>query len=199
MAASRRRFPQVRKIGTPEGMSAYLTEQEIDLPLDAVVEPAPDGPLAAPLRIGARLETENRFAILPMEGWDGTTDGRPTPDLERRWLRFGASGAGLVWGEATAVVPEARANPNQLMINEQTAEHLGDLRSRMVAARVLEFDGADLVTGLQLTHSGRWSRPLGEPLPRIAYRQPQLDRRLPVSGASVLSDGELDELVNLSA
>jgi NADPH2 dehydrogenase len=195
MAASRRRFPQVRKIGTPEGMSAYLTEQEIDIPLDAVVEPAPDGPLAAPLKIGARLETENRFAILPMEGWDGTTDGRPTPDLERRWLRFGASGAGLVWGEATAVSPEGRANPNQLMINEQTAEYLGDLRGRMVAARALDFDGAHLIAGLQLTHSGRWSRPFGEPLPRVTFRQSQLDERLPVSDASILSDDELDELV----
>jgi NADPH2 dehydrogenase len=176
-------------------MRAYLAEQGIDLPLDTTVEPAPQGPLATPVRIGARLEAGNRFAILPMEGWDGTTDGLPTPDLERRWLRFGASGAGLLWGEATAIVPEGRANPNQLMINEQTAERLGDLRSRTVAARAREFDGARLVTGMQLTHSGRWSRPLGEPLPRIAYRQTQLDERVPVSDASVLSDGELDELV----
>ena len=100
-----------------------------------------------------------------------------------------------MWGEATAVAPEGRANPNQLMINEQTAGALGDLRSRMVAARALEFDGAHLVTGLQLTHSGRWSRPLGAPLPRVAYRQSQLDERLPVSDAAVLSDNELDELV----
>ncbi|MCJ7780901.1 MAG: NADH:flavin oxidoreductase [Acidimicrobiia bacterium] len=197
MAASRRRFPQVKKIGTPEAMRAYLAEQGIDLPLDTVVEPAPEGPLATPIRIGSHLEAENRFAILPMEGWDGTTDGLPTPDLERRWLRFGASGAGLVWGEATAVAPEGRANPNQLMINEETAESLGDLRSRMVAARAREFDGAHLVAGLQLTHSGRWSRPLGEPLPRTAYRQPQLDERLPVSDASMLSDDELDELVGV--
>ncbi len=177
-------------------MRAHLADEGIDLPLDTVVEPAPDGPLAAPIRIGTHLEAGNRFAILPMEGWDGTTDGLPTPDLERRWLRFGASGAGLLWGEATAVAPEGRANPNQLMINEETAERLGNLRSRTVEARALEFDGARLITGMQLTHSGRWSRPLGEPLPRIAYRQPQLDRRLPVSDASLLSDDELDELVD---
>jgi 2,4-dienoyl-CoA reductase-like NADH-dependent reductase (Old Yellow Enzyme family) len=176
-------------------MREYLEEEGIDLPIDTIVEPAPDGPLAQPLRIGSHLESSNRFAILPMEGWDGTTDGRPTPDLERRWLRFGASGAGLLWCEATAVVPEGRANPNQLMINEQTAEEFRDLRARTVSARAHEFDGGPLVTGLQLTHSGRWSRPLGEPLPRIAYRQTQLDGRVPVSDASVLSDGELDDLV----
>lgn len=195
MAASRRRFPQVRKIGTPDAMRAHLAEEGIDLPLDTVVEPAPNGPLASSIRIGPHLEVENRFAILPMEGWDGTTDGLPTPDLERRWLRFGASGAGLLWGEATAVVPEGRANPNQLMVNERTIESLRDLRSRTVAERAREFDGARLVTGMQLTHSGRWSRPFGEPLPRIAYRQTQLDERVPVSDASVLSDDELDELV----
>lgn len=195
MAASRRRFPQVRKIGTPDAMRAYLAEQGIDLPLDSIVGPAPEGPLAGSIEIGPRLEAGNRFAILPMEGWDGTTDGLPTPDLERRWLRFGASGAGLLWGEATAITPESRANPNQLMINEQTAERLGELRGRTVAARAREFDGERLVTGMQLTHSGRWSRPFGEPLPRIAYRQTQLDERVPVSDASVLSDGELDELV----
>jgi 2,4-dienoyl-CoA reductase-like NADH-dependent reductase (Old Yellow Enzyme family) len=197
MAVSRRRFPQVKSIGTPEALRAYLAEQGIDVPLDTTVAPAPDGPLAKPIQIGSLLAADNRFAILPMEGWDGTTSGMPTPDLERRWLRFGASGAGLVWGEATAVVPEGRANPNQLMINEETAESLGELRSRMVAARARDFDGAPLVAGLQLTHSGRWSRPLGEPAPRIAYRQPQLDERVPVSDASIVSDDELDELVGV--
>jgi 2,4-dienoyl-CoA reductase-like NADH-dependent reductase (Old Yellow Enzyme family) len=187
----------VKKIGTPEAMGAYLAEQAIDLPLDTTVTPAPSSPLAQPLQIGPRLEAGNRFAILPMEGWDGTTDGRPTPDLERRWLRFGASGAGLVWGEATAVVPEGRANPNQLMINNETAEGLGALRGAMVAAHAQDFDGPPLVAGLQLTHSGRFSRPRGEPLPRIAYRQPQLDRRVAVTDESLLSDGELDELVGI--
>ncbi len=51
------------------------------------------------------------------------------------------------------------------------------------------------MVGLQLTHSGRWSRPLGEPLPRVAYRHPLLDDRVGVTDAEVLSDGELDELV----
>lgn len=193
--ASRRLYPQVKKIGTPDAMREYLAEQGIELPLDTIVEAAPDGPLASPVRIGSHLEASNRFAILPMEGWDGTTDGFPTPDLERRWLRFGSSGASLLWGEATSIVPEGRANPNQLMVNEETAEALGDLRNRTVAARARDFDGDRLITGMQLTHSGRWSRPLGEPLPRVAYRHPQLDERVPVSDASVLSDGELDDLV----
>ena len=64
---------------------------------------------------GARCA--NRFAILPMEGWDGTDDGRPTDLVRRRWQRFGTSGAGLVWGgEAFAVRPDGRANPHQLCL-----------------------------------------------------------------------------------
>jgi 2,4-dienoyl-CoA reductase-like NADH-dependent reductase (Old Yellow Enzyme family) len=194
-AAQRRRFPQVKKLGTPEVMRTYLEEQGIDLPLEDEIEPSPGGPLASPLRIATELEVENRFAILPMEGWDGTTDGKPTPDLRRRWLRFGASGASLVWCEATSVVPEGRANPNQLMINPETVDLIGELRSEMVAARAAEFDGGSLVAGLQLTHSGRWSRPLGVPAPLIAYHQPQLDDRIDVSTASVMSDEQLDDLV----
>ncbi|MBK6971204.1 MAG: hypothetical protein IPH29_19380 [Candidatus Microthrix sp.] len=53
----------------------------------------------------------NRFCALPMEGWDGTTDGAPTDLVARRWRRFGESGAKLIWGgEAVAVHPDGRAN-----------------------------------------------------------------------------------------
>ncbi|WP_332913633.1 hypothetical protein [Algoriphagus boritolerans] len=63
------------------------------------------------------------MCILPMEGWDGTTDGRPTELTKRRWQNFALSGAKLLWGcEAVAVRPEGRANPNQLMLNEHTIQ-----------------------------------------------------------------------------
>ena len=70
-----------------------------ELGVDAAFDDRPDGrrPLAAPDQRG-RTPAPNRFAILPMEGWDGTDDGRPTDLVRRRWSRFGASGAGLVWG-----------------------------------------------------------------------------------------------------
>jgi len=47
----------------------------------------------------------------------------------RRWRNFGASGAKLIWGgEAMAVRPEGRANPNQLIINEANKKGLARLR-----------------------------------------------------------------------
>ena len=92
----------------------------ITLPFDETVTAGPDSPLAQPIAYGARA-IGNRFSVLPMEGWDGTHDGRPTELTARRWQHFGASGAKLIWGgEAVAVRHDGRANPRQLMINADT-------------------------------------------------------------------------------
>ena len=93
-------------------------------------------------------------------------------------------------------MPDGRANPNQLCIGPETPwSDLAGLRSRLVATHSDRFGRADdLLVGLQLTHSGRWSRPAGSPVPRVGYRHPLLDRRVPVTEASVLSDDELDDL-----
>ena len=59
--------------------------------------------------------------------WKGATanlDGTPGELTIRRYRRFGAGGAKLIWGEACAVVPEGRANPRQLLIDESTASSL---------------------------------------------------------------------------
>src|SRR5262245_15353521 len=109
-----------------------------------------------------------------MEGCDGTLDGRPDELTFRRYRRFGAGGAKLIWGEATAVVEEGRANARQLLLNDQTAPDLERmLRDCRAAHREAFGSDDDLVVGLQLTHSGRYSyrRPL------IAFHDPILDPR----------------------
>src|SRR5690606_24728646 len=113
-----------------------------------------DVPLAQPLEVDGR-RVGNRFCILPMEGWDATTDGRPTELVERRWRRFGESGAKLVWGgEAVAVRHDGRANPNQLRIGDDTVDDLARLRQALVDAHAHHHgDTDDLLVGLQLTHS----------------------------------------------
>src|SRR4051794_6498368 len=168
--------------------------------VDQEVEPG--GALAAPFRYtdgstGSHT-VGNRFAVLPMEGWDGTADGRPTDLVRRRWRRFGASGAKLVWGgEAVAVRYEGRANPRQLVIHDETTPDLAALRAELVGAHVeAHGDHRDLVVGLQLTHSGRWSRPTGALEPQIASRHPILDARVPAESTTLLSDDDLDELVD---
>jgi NADPH2 dehydrogenase len=189
------RMVQVRRLRSREELLAHLDALGgVSLPL------AEEGRIAAalgdPVRIGS-WTIPNRFAVLPMEGWDGTGDGRPTELVERRWTRFGESGAGLIWGgEAVAVVPEGRANPHQLHMGPESVGDLTSLRSRLLAAHRSDTDTtADPIVGLQLTHSGRWARPHGEPAPRVAYRNPVTDPRVGVTDACVLTDTEVDDLV----
>lgn len=127
--------------------------------------------LFTPVQIGT-LTAGNRLAIHPMEGCDGTLDGRPDELTYRRYRRFGAGGAKLIWGEATAIADEGRMNPRQLLINEQTAPALEQMLADCRAAhREACGSDRDLVVGLQLTHSGRYS--FRKPL--IATHDPILD------------------------
>src|SRR6516165_10600370 len=75
--------------------------------------------LFRPVRVGP-LRAGNALCIQPMEGCDGTLDGRPDELTYRRYRRFGGGGAKLSWGEAAAVVEEGRANPRQLWLNDRT-------------------------------------------------------------------------------
>jgi NADPH2 dehydrogenase len=192
---------QVKRLRTIGELRDRLRALGIDeqLGVDDTVDPA--GPLAAPFTytdgsVGTRM-VGNRFAVLPMEGWDGDTDGAPTDLVRRRWRRFGESGAKLVWGgEAVAVTRDGRANPRQLVIDRSTVDQLAALRAELVETHVAAHGNDNgLVIGLQLTHSGRWSRPTGASQPRIAYRHPVLDPRVGADAAALLSDDELDALV----
>jgi 2,4-dienoyl-CoA reductase-like NADH-dependent reductase (Old Yellow Enzyme family) len=130
-------------------------------------------PLFRPVAFGP-LRAGNALCVQPMEGCDGTPDGRPGELAVRRYRRFGAGGAKLIWGEATAVIEEGRANSRQLLLTEETAPDfermLADCRR---AHREACGGDDDLVVGLQLTHSGRYSyrRPL------LAVHDPVLDPR----------------------
>jgi NADPH2 dehydrogenase len=118
--------------------------------------------------------------------------------VARRWRRFGASGAKLIWGgEAVAVRHDGRANPHQLVSSDATTAELADLRAGLVDEHTNAVgDAADLTVGLQLTHSGRWSRPDGDPAPQIAYHHPILDERSGATAAEPLDDDALDRLVD---
>src|SRR5262245_44472980 len=114
-------------------------------------------PLFRPVNVGP-LRVGNAMCIQPMEGCDCTPDGRPDELTFRRYRRFGAGGAKLIWGEAAAVLEEGRANPRQLLITEDTAPDVERLlRECRQAHREAFGSDEDLVVGLQLTHSGRYS------------------------------------------
>lgn len=85
----------------------------LTLPLSELLSVLRQPVSAGPLRLA------NRIAIQPMEGCDGTPDGRPDTLTQRRYRRFARGGAGLIWFEATAIVQEGRANPRQLYLNKK--------------------------------------------------------------------------------
>jgi len=192
-------YPRVAALKTPEAFAARLAQLGCDLTFDATLLPATDSPLAQPLRVGDRM-IGNRFAALPMEGWDGTPAGEPSELTLRRWQRFGASGAKLIWGgEAVAVRHDGRANPRQLLLNEETMASFAGLRSGLLAEHHQRFGATgDLLIGLQLTHSGRFARPnhYDRLEARILYAHPTLNPRfhLPLS-TPVLTDSEIDDLI----
>jgi len=170
------RHVQLKRLSRADDFLGHLATLGVSLPFDA----HPDlEVLATPITVAARA-VRNRFAILPMEGWDATGDGRPTDLVRRRWGRFGTSGAGLVWGgEAFAVRPDGRANPHQLCLGPTSGDDLRELR---------ELLAPEQIAGLQLTHSGRWSVES-----RPTRHDTLLDSR---RTGPVLTDDELDALAD---
>ena len=192
-------FLHIGSLRDVDSFQRHLRDHHIAIPCDQELQTGSASPLAQPLRFGD-ISLGNRFTIHPMEGWDGTVDGRPSALTVRRWQNFGRSGAKLIWGgEAVAVRHDGRANPNQLLINEQTSADLARLREVLVAEHKQAAGSTDgLLVGLQLTHSGRYSRPneKGRAEPRILYHHPLLDRRLGLApDYPVLTDGEIRQLI----
>ena len=191
---------RVAQLKTAEKFRAHLAALGIAIPFDEEVLHGPDAPLAQPFEVdGVRIG--NRFAILPMEGWDGTRDGRPSDLTRRRWRHFGASGAKLIWGcEAVAVRHDGRANPHQLLLNDGTLADLAGLRETLIAEHRQSYGRSDdLLVGLQLTHSGRFAHPndKGRPEPILLYHHPLLDRKFGVpADLPVLTDKDVSQLVD---
>ncbi len=183
----------------PLHFQAHLRSLQVSIPCDTELAPTAASPFFLPLhRDGIKIG--NRIAINPMEGWDGTADGNPSELTLRRWQKFGASGAKLIWGgEAIAVSAGARANPNQLVMAPHTRENIARLRAVLIAEHRKAMSSDDgLLLGLQLTHSGRYCRPHVHDRmePRILYHHPILDRRLNLpNDYPVLSDAEIETII----
>ncbi|MCU0249275.1 MAG: hypothetical protein MUE61_03640 [Vicinamibacterales bacterium] len=172
---------------TADALRRKAEELGAELPFDQDI-----GVLFEETVVGGR-RVPNRIAAQPMEGCDSTPEGAPADLTVRRYERFGAGGAGLIWFEATSVLGDGRANPRQLFITPATAPAFRHLVGvTRIAARQRFGPAHEPYLVLQLTHSGRFSRtaPPGER--RAACHNPYLDREtLPA-----WTDGELDGLVS---
>lgn len=142
------------------------------------------------------FEIPNSLAFNPMEGSDGEADGSPGELTVRRYERFAKGGAGLIWFEAVAVTPVGKASPRQLCINRNNLPAFKSLADK-IYADARNANGTDFkpLLIMQLTHSGRYSKPEGKPAPIIACRNPILDpRQNIVDDSCIISDDDLERL-----
>lgn len=196
------KLTRIPTLKTPAAFREYVQSLGLDLRCDDDLATGEASPLTQPIS-GVTIHGKtvgNRWVIHPMEGWDATTDGEPTEEVIRRWHRFGVSGAKLIYGgEAMAVRPDGRANPNQLIIQKGREKSLGSLVRTLTQAHGERYSSTDdLVIGFQLTHSGRFCRPNVKTRweSRIAYRHPILDKKFNVtSDDQILSDEDVRALI----
>ncbi len=150
-------------------------------------------PLLEPILIGGR-KIPNRFAVQPMEGADALESGAPGEWTFRRYRRYAEGGSGLLWFEAASVSPEGRSNPRQLLLNNETVDAFKRLVEDTRSQAMRHFGNGHVpVLILQLTHSGRYSKPGESPAPLAAWHNPRLEKGdMPLR---ILSDQELDALM----
>ena len=188
---------KVTEFKMPEAFSDYLKRENFSIGITEKI-PSGGGALARPCPFRGRT-IGNRWAILPMEGWDCEQDGRPSELTRRRWLRFAISGAKLIYGtEAAAVMHSGRSNPRQLLVAPHSADDLKKLCLEMRTAHESRFGNSDdLMIGLQLTHSGRFSHPNKPDVLEAgtAYAHPLLDKKFGCGPADVISDAEVREII----
>lgn len=148
--------------------------------------------LSGEVRVGTKV-AHNRIAYQAMEGCDGTFDGSPDELTKRRYMRFARGGAGIIWFEATAVMNEGRANPRQMYLTDKTKGDFERIVNDIKETCVKE-NGFEPLVILQLTHSGRYSKPNGFPEPLIAYNNPIFEGNNPIDKSRIVTDDYLDAL-----
>lgn len=142
------------------------------------------------------VKANNRIVIQPMEGCDGNLDGSISDLTRRRYMRFAKSGAGVIWFEAVAVCEQARANPRQLWLNENTADSFKHLLTE-IKDTCLKENGFSPVIIMQATHSGRYSKPHGVPEPIVAYRNEIFEKGKENLSYHIITDDECDDIIDM--
>ncbi len=172
---------------TKDAFFAQKEDLKLELPYEEDVSI-----LSKPLTVGNKT-IHNRLACQAMEGCDGTAGGEPDVLTQRRYDRFAKGGAGLIWFEATAVMPEGRANPQQLYIHEGNVDAFRR-QIESIKETGLKTNGFEPVVIMQATHSGRYSKPEGKPAPLIAYNNPIFEKDAPISADRIVTDDYLDQV-----
>ena len=170
-----------------EGLLQKASDLGFELPFQEDLSPLFEG-----ISLGSK-KIVNRLAVQPMEGYDANPDGSPSDLTFRRYKRFASGGSALLWFEATSVVSDGRSNPHQLWLHSQSVNGFTRLVEETREEAMRSFGaGHDIYCVLQLTHSGRYSKPRGIPQPQVALVNPFLDKKKET--LRIFSDKELDRL-----
>ncbi len=168
-------------------LHADIASMGYDLPVTGDMSP-----LLSPVTVFGKT-LPNRLAVQPMEGCDGLEDGSPSELVYRRYERFAKGGCALIWVEACAVVKNARANPCQLWLHQGNVDAFARLTEN-IRRDCLEANGFEPYLVLQLTHSGRYSKP-GDGPAIYAAENPYLDPYMPTAyPPHRITDDELEAL-----
>ncbi|GHT32292.1 oxidoreductase [Planctomycetales bacterium] len=195
-------MPSYPFLNSYEELQSELQRLGLNIPLSddlsVLSEPLEFGGTAACRREDGqpvKYKLANRFIVQPMEGFDSCPNGEPGELSFRRYERFASGGASLIWFEATAVLNEARSNSQQFWINEKSADRFAALEEKTRSIARKKF-GHEIVSVIQLTHSGRYSKPTrGVRAPVIAQHSGVLDaaHNIPTD-YPLITDDELDRL-----
>ncbi len=155
--------------------------------------------LSQPITFGD-ITIPNRMCIQPLEGFDGTPDGKPSELIFRRYDRYAKGGSGLIWYESIAISDDGRCNPLQMIINKNTVSEIKRLVAESDATAKERF-GFKPYNVLQLTHSGRRSVDANwEPTPLAVVENPYIDHHNSIDGRSgkitFATDEKIEEIIH---
>lgn len=146
-------------------------------------------PLFRPFYLSG-FKVPNRMMVQPMEGYDSENDGSPSELTARRYLRYASGGSSIIWYEAVSVNQKGRSNAHQLWIHGKNADSYSRLNDEIRKNAAKQDIDPFLV--IQLTHSGRYSKPEGISQPQVAVPNPLLDKIPP----HILSDDDLKRIMD---
>lgn len=162
-----------------------IEELDLDIPISQNLDV-----LKEEIKLGSRI-IPNRLAVHPMEGTDANMDGSPGELALRRYRRFAAGGAGLIWLEAVAASEDGRANEKQLLITESNLDSFRKLAVMMREEAKNKF-GAEHnpYLAVQLNHSGRYGVNK-----HILFHHELSDKSAGISpDQEVMTDAELEQV-----
>ena len=145
--------------------------------------------LSKPIEVDGKL-INNRIVYQPMEAGDSDPNGSPTERTIKRYTDFARGGPGIIWVEAVAVSQDGRSNPGQLFIHKDNVDEFKKFVDAM-REECLKINKHDTCIIIQLTHTGRYSRPISEPAPVLTYHNKIIEEHYNPEGSIIISDDGL--------